>query len=191
MIKISILSSYNGSGFDALYEACKSGVLNAKIVLVISNNTNANVLKNAQKRNISNFVINQKKFPNTNIDEKITNLVLKYESDFIFLSGYMKKIDKILLKAFPNKIINSHPSLLPKFGGKGMYGRFVHEAVVKAKEKQTGASIHFVNENYDEGKYILQKSINIKEDESVDLVENKVKKLEIQAIVEAFIKLIN
>ena len=191
MIKIAILSSYNGSGFDALYEACKSGILNAKIVLVISNNTNANVLKNAQKRNIPNFAINQKNFPNKNIDEKITNLVLKYESDFIFLSGYMKKIEKNLLQTFPNKIINSHPSLLPKFGGKGMYGRFVHEAVVNAKEKQTGVSIHFVNEHYDEGEYILQKKLKIKEDESVDLVENRVKKLEIQAIVEAFIKLIN
>ncbi len=189
MIKIAILSSYNGSGFDALHEASKSGILNAQIVLVISNNTNANVLKNAQKRNIANFVINQKRFPNENIDDKITKLVLQYECDFVFLSGYMKKIEKNLLQAFPNKIINSHPSLLPSFGGKGMYGRFVHEAVVKAKEKQTGVSIHFVNEHYDEGEYILQKSINISQNESVDLVESRVKKLEVQAIVEAFIKI--
>lgn len=189
MIKIGVLSSYNGSGFDALYEAINNKVLDAQIVVVISNNTDANVLKNAKKRNIPSFLVNKASFPDVNLDEQITSILVNYECDYVFLSGFMKKIEKTLLSAFPNKIINSHPALLPNFGGRGMYGRFVHEAVVKNKAKQTGATIHFVNENYDEGEYILQKSIDVSEDESVDSVESRVKHLEIEAIVEAFVKI--
>ncbi len=189
MIKIGVLSSYNGSGFDALYEAINNKVLDGQIVVVISNNSDANVLKNAQKRNIPNFLVNKKVFPNIDLDEQITSILINYGCDYVFLSGFMKKIEKKLLKTFPNKIINSHPALLPKFGGVGMYGRFVHEAVVKNKEKQTGATIHFVNENYDEGEYILQKKIEVHENESIDSVETRVKNLEIEAIVEAFVGL--
>jgi len=190
MTKIGILSSYNGSGFDALYEASQTGVLKAKIAVVISNNTNANVLKNAQARNIPNFVVNSKKYPNENIDEKITELLQKHACDFVFLSGFMKKIEDNLLKAFPNKIINSHPALLPNFGGRGMYGRFVHEAVFKSRATKSGATIHYVNENYDEGSFVIQKELNIEENESVDSIESRVKALETIAIVEAFVKLV-
>ncbi len=115
--------------------------------------------------------------------------MLEFKIDYIFLSGYMKKIEKNLLKEFPNKIINSHPALLPKFGGSGMYGRFVHEAVIKAKEKESGCTIHYVNENYDEGEYILQKSISLLQDEKVETLEEKIKELEKAAVVEAFLKL--
>lgn len=189
MIKIGILSSYNGSGFDALYKAINEKVLDAQISVVISNNTGANVLKNAASRNIPNFLVNSKIFPDENIDKKITELLLEHSCDYVFLSGYMKKIEENLLKNFPNKIINSHPALLPNFGGRGMYGRFVHEAVVKAKSKESGATIHYVNENYDEGSFVIQKSLKIEENESVDSVESRVKSLETIAIVEAFIKL--
>lgn len=190
MTKIGILSSYNGSGFDALYEASQTGVLKAKIAVVISNNTNANVLKNAQARNIPNFVLNAKKYPNENIDKKITELLQKHDCDFVFLSGFMKKIEENLLAAYPNKIINSHPALLPNFGGRGMYGRFVHEAVFNAKASKSGATIHYVNENYDEGSFVIQKELNIEENESIDSIESRVKALETIAIVEAFVKLV-
>ena len=189
MKKIGILASYNGSGFIALNEACKSGLIDAKIVVVISNNTAASVLETANKEKIKNYCINSKKYPNENINLKILDTLKQYECDYVFLSGYMKKIDKCLTDFFENKIINSHPALLPDFGGRGMYGRFVHEAVVNAKVDKTGVTVHFVNENYDEGKYILQKSICISQTESVDSVENRVKELEIQAIIEAFKKL--
>lgn len=189
MIKIGVLSSYNGSGFDALYEAINNKVLDAEIVVVLSNNTDANVLKNAKKRAIPNFLVNKKVFPDINLDEQITSILVNYACDYVFLAGFMKKIEKNLLKTFPNKIVNSHPALLPKFGGVGMYGRFVHEAVVKNSEEKTGVTIHFVNENYDEGEYILQKSLEIKENESVLSVETRVKELETKAIVEAFINL--
>lgn len=190
MKRIGILSSYNGSGFDTINKACKNEILNAQVVLVISNNSNAKVLEKAEKENIPNFIINSKKYPNENTDEKITNLMKEFKIDYIFLSGYMKKIEKNLLNTFKNKIINSHPALLPKFGGKGMYGSFVHEAVLREKESESGCTIHFVNENYDEGEYILQKKIQIDEKETLDSLENKIKNLEAITIVEAFLKLI-
>ncbi|WP_419767824.1 phosphoribosylglycinamide formyltransferase [Arcobacter sp.] len=191
MKRIGILSSHNGSGFDTLFEACEDKILNAQVVLVISNNQEAKVLQKASNNNIPNFVVNAKKYPDENLDEKITKLMLEFKVDYIFLSGYMKKIEENLLKNFPNKIINSHPALLPKFGGKGMYGRFVHEAVIKEKQKESGCTIHFVNENYDEGKYIIQEKISLTSDESVETLEDKIKILEKKAIVNAFKKMLS
>lgn len=189
MKRIGILSSHNGSGFDTILQACENKILNAQVVLVISNNSNAKVLEKASKKDIPNFVVNEKKYPDENLDEKITNLMLEFKVDYIFLSGFMKKIEKNLLTNFHNKIVNSHPALLPKFGGKGMYGRYVHEAVIESKEKESGCTIHFVNENYDEGEYILQKSIPLVSNERVETLEKKIKDLEQSAIVEAFLKL--
>jgi phosphoribosylglycinamide formyltransferase-1 len=187
MIKIGILSSYNGTGFLALQEAIEDKILDAKVEIVISNNSTALVLEKATEKKIPNFVVNKNSCENEDI--KITNLMKEYKVDYIFLSGYMKKIEKNLLDNFHNKIINSHPALLPNFGGKGMYGRFVHEAVINSKEKESGCTIHFVNENYDEGKYILQKKISLSVDETVDTLENRIKEIEQVAIVEAFLKL--
>ena len=191
MTKIGILASHNGSGFIAINEACKNGDLDATVEVVISNNTNANVLKTATLKNIKNYCINSKTYPNENVDLKILKIFKENGCDYIFLSGYMKKIDKCLTQYYENKIINAHPSLLPDFGGRGMYGRFVHEAVVQAKVNKTGVTIHFVNENYDEGKFILQKEIEVSPTETVDSVENRVKNLESKAIIEAFDKLIS
>lgn len=191
MTKIGILASHNGSGFIAINEACKNGDLDATVEVVISNNTNANVLKTATLKNIKNYCINSKTYPNENVDLKILEIFKENGCDYIFLSGYMKKIDKCLTQYYENKIINAHPSLLPDFGGRGMYGRFVHEAVVQAKVNKTGVTIHFVNENYDEGKFILQKEIEVSPTETVDSVENRVKNLESKAIIEAFDKLIS
>ncbi|MGB9801944.1 MAG: formyltransferase family protein, partial [Arcobacter sp.] len=159
--------------------------------LVISNNQEAKVLQKASLSHVPNFVVNAKKYPDENLDEKITKLMLEFKVDYIFLSGYMKKIEENLLKSFPNKIINSHPALLPKFGGKGMYGRFVHEAVIKEKQKESGCTIHFVNENYDEGKYIIQEKISLSSDETVETLEDKIKDLEKKAIVKAFKKILS
>lgn len=190
MKKIGILSSHNGSGFISLNEACKNKILNAKIAVVISNNSDANVLKYADENKIDNYVINSKLYPNDNVDLKILEVLKEHNCDYVFLSGYMKKIDKCLTDFYENKMINSHPALLPNFGGKGMYGRNVHEAVVQSKVNKTGVTIHYVNENYDEGEYILQNEIEVFPTESVDSVENRVKNLESQTIIEAFKKLI-
>lgn len=189
--KIGILASYNGSGFQTIQKAIEDKILDAKIVVVISNNSTANALNTAEQLDIPNFIINAKQYPDENLDEKITKLLLEYDCDYIFLSGYMKKIESNLIKAFEDKIINTHPALLPsKYGGKGMYGRFVHQAIIENNEKKSGVTIHFVNEKYDDGKIILTKELDIKSDETVDSLESKIKDLETIAIVEAFEKVL-
>ena len=191
MKKIGILASYNGSGFETIQKAIDAKMLDAKVVVVITNNTNAGVLEIAESYNIPNFIINDKRYPGQNIDDKCARLLKDFDCDYIFLSGYMKKIESKLLNAFPNKIINTHPALLPSiYGGVGMYGRFVHEAIIKNAEKKSGVTIHYINEVYDEGEIILTKELEIASNETVDSLENKIKNLEKEAIVEAFEKLL-
>ena len=185
MKRIGILSSHNGSGFDAIQKACENNELDAQVVLVISNNSTAQVLQKAQSKNIPNFIVNAKKFPDENLDKKITDMMSEFKVDYIFLSGYMKKIEENLVKTFENRIINSHPALLPKFGGKGMYGTNVHKAVIENGEKKSGCTVHFVNENYDEGNFILQNEITLEENETVESLEEKIKKLETITIIES------
>ena len=189
--RFGILASYNGSGFETIQKAIGEKKLDAKIVVVISNNTNAGVLQKAESYDIPNFIINDKRYPGQDIDDKIARLLKEFGCDYIFLSGFMKKIESNLLNTFPNKIINTHPAILPSiYGGKGMYGRFVHEAVIKNGEKKSGVTIHYVNEIYDEGEIILTKEIDLDENETVDSLENKIKDLESIAIIEAFEKLL-
>lgn len=191
MIKIGILASYNGSGFETIQKAIIDKKLDARVVVVITNNTKAGVLQKAESYDIPYFIINDKRYPGQNIDDKIARLLKEFDCDYIFLSGFMKKIESNLLNTFPNKIINTHPAILPSiYGGTGMYGRFVHEAVIKNGEKKSGVTIHYVNEVYDEGEIILTKEIVLDENETVDSLENKIKDLESIAIIEAFEKLL-
>ena len=191
MIKIGILASDNGSGFETIQKAIVDKKLDAKVVVVITNNTNAGVLQKAESYDIPYFIINDKRYPGQNIDDKIARLLKEFDCDYIFLSGFMKKIESSLLNTFPNKIINTHPAILPSiYGGKGMYGRFVHEAVIKNGEKKSGVTIHYVNEVYDEGEIILTKELVLNENETVDSLENRIKDLESIAIIEAFEKLL-
>ncbi len=192
MIKIGILASHNGSGFETLQKAILDNKLDAKILVVISNNTNAGVLSKAEQYNIPNFIINEKRYPGQDIDDKITRLLLEFGCDYIFLSGYMKKIESKLIEAYPEKIVNTHPALLPsKYGGKGMYGRNVHEAIINNGEAKSGVTIHFVNEVYDEGEIVLTKELELDKNETVDSLESKIKNLESVAIIEAFEKILS
>ena len=191
MKKIGILASYNGSGFETIQKAIEDGILDAKVEVIITNNSNAGVLEKASKYGIKSFVINKNLFPNENLDLKIAQTIKEFECDYIFLSGFMKKIEDNMLKTFANKIINTHPAILPSiYGGAGMYGHFVHEAVVKNGEKKSGVTIHYVNENYDEGEKILIKELLLDENETAQSLENKIKELEKIAIVEAFKKVL-
>jgi len=181
MQAIAILASHNGSGFEAIQNAIIEKRLKLEIKVVISNNPDAGALKKAVAFGIKTHIVN--KTTDENPDEKIYNILKENDCKYVFLSGYMKKLSPLLTRNF--FIINSHPSLLPKFGGSGMYGRFVHEAVIEAKELQSGVTIHEVNENYDEGKVILQKRLQIQPNETVDTLESKIKTLEKESIVEA------
>lgn len=176
MKKIALFASHNGSIFDTIYN-----VTNINISLIITNNSDANILLKAKKFNIPFYVINEK---NTqNVDKRIIELLDIHNIDFILLAGYMKKISSSIIDKY--NIINSHPSLLPSYGGSGMYGKFVHEAVIKNNEKVSGVTIHEVDKVYDSGKIILQKEVVLDTNETVESLEKKIKELEKIAIVEA------
>jgi len=181
MKNIAIFASNNGTIFDTLYQASLKKELFINITLIISNNQNAPILKRAEDKMIPHFVVNDKLYKDT--DLALIHLLELYDCEYIILAGYMKKISPKLAKKYP--IINSHPALLPLYGGVGMYGKFVHESVIKNKEKMSGVTIHKVNQNYDEGEIILQKSLLLSEDETSESLETKIKDLEKIAIVEA------
>lgn len=181
MTSIAILASHNGSGFEAIYEATLNASLNVQVDIIISNNPDSNIIKKALSHKIPNYVVNRSLYENP--DAKIYELLNAENIKYIFLSGYMKKLSPLLTSNFT--IINSHPSLLPKYGGAGMYGSNVHKAVLRNRENVSGVTIHEVDENYDEGKIILQKEISIDKDETLVSLESKIKKLESATIVEA------
>ncbi len=146
-----------------------------KIALVVSNKSTANVLNRAKKANIPSLVISRADFFES--DTTIKALQAAY-IDFIVLAGFLWMIPEKLVQAFPNKMINIHPALLPKYGGKGMYGMHVHMAVVANKEKESGISIHYVNEHYDEGKIISQHPCTLSENDTPETVAAKIHELE-------------
>ena len=164
----------NGTTLQAIIDNINSGNLDAKINLVVSDNKNAYALERAKKNNIPTYIIkgNNKE----EIDIELENILKNYDIDLIVLVGYLKLIGKRLINNYT--IINTHPSLLPKFGGKGMFGMNVHRAVVEAKEKFTGPTVHFVNSNYDEGNIISQEKIEILETDTPEDVSRKVQEIE-------------
>ena len=183
MINIAVLSSHNGSGLDTLHQACENNTLDLNIQLVISNNTHAPVLDKAKAYNIENFLINSK--THTNPDDAIYALLKQKNCHYVLLAGYMKKVPVKITNDF--KVINTHPALLPKYGGAGMYGRFVHEAVIDNAEAISGVTVHEVNERYDEGRILLQKELSLVDGETPQSLEKKIKALEKIALVEALL----
>lgn len=145
-----------------------------KIALVVCNNPNAGVLGIADKENIPVLTITKNEFLQTGYLQKIND----YHPDLIILAGFLWKIPEVLIASFPQSIINIHPALLPAHGGKGMYGNAVHNAVISAKEKQSGITIHYVDEKYDNGKIILQERCVVTEDDTVESLSKKIHELE-------------
>ena len=144
MKRIVIFASGSGSNAENIFEYFKTS--NAvKIVSFITNNPNAKVLERAKRLGVESLVFNRSEFN----DETQLGKYLHENADFIVLAGFLWRIPEYMVKAFSNKMINIHPALLPNYGGKGMYGMHVHNAVVENKESETGITIHFVNENYD------------------------------------------
>jgi phosphoribosylglycinamide formyltransferase-1 len=169
-----MFASGSGTNAQKIAEFLKNNQ-NVKIDCILSNKKDAFVLERAKKLDIDTFVFNRNDF----YDKKtVVNYLIEREIDFIVLAGFLWLIPSSLLDVFPNRIINIHPALLPKYGGKGMYGMHVHRAVVEAKEKTTGITIHYVNENYDEGNIIFQASCPVNEDDTPEKVAEKVHKLE-------------
>ena len=172
--KIISFASGSGSNFKKICEYFKNDNT-VSIELLISNNPKAKALQIAQSFNIKTLVIDKQSFYDS--DKALIN-VLKINPSLIVLAGFLWKIPSAFIAKFANKIINIHPALLPKFGGKGMYGMHVHNAVIINKEIESGITIHYVNENYDEGSIIFQKKIKIlKSDDSLE-ISKRILKLE-------------
>lgn len=173
MKRIVILASGSGTNAENIIKYFKNNKL-ISVVQVLSNKKDAKVLERAKRLKIRSINFDKSDFFTF---DKILNF-LKENADFIVLAGFLWKIPAKIIEAFPNKIINIHPALLPKYGGKGMYGMHVHEAVVANKEQKSGITIHYVNENYDEGAIIFQEHFEVLSTDSAEDVAQKVHKLE-------------
>lgn len=147
----------------------------AEVALILSNNPDAYVLQRADNFETPSHVFDKYEFYKTS---SVVDLLKRSEIDLVVLAGFLWLVPDNLLKAFPNKIINIHPALLPKFGGKGMYGDRVHKAVLDAEEKEHGITIHFVNENFDEGEVIYQGRFEIQEGDTLEMIKFKGQQLE-------------
>ena len=183
-LNIAIFASHNGSVLESLLDA------GFNVKLIITNNSDAPVIQKAHRNGIACEVVNERLYPNK-VTQTILNKLEAYDIDLIILAGYMKMLPKELVKRYRNRIVNSHPSLLPKFGGAGMYGRRVHEAVVAAGERESGVSVHYVEEEYDSGEIILQKSLEVDPLWDAALLEAAVKEIEPAAVIEALRKIEN
>jgi len=161
-MNIAVFASHNGSGLQAIIDACKSKRLDAKVCAVFSNNSGSYALQRARDNEIPAFHFSQKVISDPEaLDREILDTLAKCDTDIIFLAGYLKKLSPSILRAYMFRIFNIHPSLLPKYGGKGMHGINIHKAVLAAGEAETGITIHQVNEKYDEGKIIAQRRVPV------------------------------
>lgn len=188
-MKIAFLASHNGSAARAIAEACLAGKINATPALLISNNVGSKALNWANDINMRSAVINSSNAYEP--DEAIAGLLEDFEIDIVVCSGYMKLIGPRTIASVHGAILNTHPALLPKYGGKGMYGRHVHQAVFDAKDTETGITIHLVDGEYDHGRVIAQKRLPVENGESVESIEEKVKAAEPDFYIETLQKILS
>ena len=186
MKHICIFASGSGTNAQNIIEYFKK-TKNIEISLVLSNKREAYVLQRAQLLGVPNRFFSREDFNNYTV----LKLLEEYKIDFIVLAGFLWLIPKEFLRAYPNRIVNIHPALLPKYGGKGMYGARVHETVLENKEKESGISIHYVNEKYDNGDIIFQERCKIEQGETADSLANKVHKLEYEHYPRVIEKLVD
>jgi phosphoribosylglycinamide formyltransferase-1 len=174
-MNLGFLASHNGSNMQAIVNACKAGTLSAVPVVVISNNSDSGALVRARQESIPCYCLNSKTHASPeSLDEAILEALLRYSVDIVILAGYMKKLGPKTLRRFSGAVLNVHPALLPKFGGRGMYGIHVHEAVLAATEKETGVSIHLVDEEYDRGPVIAQTRVPVMPDDTPETLAARV-----------------
>jgi phosphoribosylglycinamide formyltransferase 1 len=177
-------ASRNGSNFQAVVDACKSGRLNGEPRVLITNNSKCYAYERALSQGIPAYVINAKTHSaDIERDKEMLKVLKAHDVNFIVLAGYMKKISPSIIKQYPKKIVNIHPSLLPKYGGQGMYGMLVHEAVIAAGEKESGATVHYVDEIYDHGEVIGQVKVDILPGSSSEVLAKRVSEIEKELLV--------
>lgn len=183
MIRLGVLGSTNGTDLQAILDAVSAGELDADVAVVISNRAGAYILKRAEINNVSAFFISHKGKKREEFDGEITAVLKEHSVDLVLLIGFMRILSPEFCRVWQDRILNVHPSLLPKYAG-GMDIN-VHEEVLKNKDTETGCTIHFVNEVVDAGPILIQKKCNVDPDDTVDSLKTKVQTLEGEAFIEA------
>lgn len=182
-LRLGVLVSGGGTNLQSVIDAVENGTLQSQVVCVISNKETAYGLERARKHHIPAYFINPKE---EGYDDKVFEVLKEQEVDLVILAGYLKILNQDLVDAYKGRIINIHPSLLPKFGGKGFYGIHVHEAVIAAGEKESGATVHFVDGGIDTGKTILQKKLEVMADDTAESLQKRIlDQIEHKILVEA------
>jgi phosphoribosylglycinamide formyltransferase-1 len=185
MIRIAVLASHEGSLLQAVLDACRTRQIEAEVALVISNNSASGALRRAHAAGIvaAHLSSSTHRDP-AELDRAICERLASAEVDLVVLAGYMKRLGPRTLGCFKGRILNTHPALLPKFGGRGFFGRRVHEAVIGAGERESGASIHWVEGDYDTGPLLRQATLPIEPGESAASLEDRVKALERDLLID-------
>lgn len=183
-MRIAALASHGGSILQAVIDAIRAGKLDAELVLVVSNNSAAGALRRAADHDIPTTHLSTRTHPDAGeLDAAIADACLQARADWLLLAGYMKRLGPATLTAFAGRIVNTHPALLPKHGGPGYYGRRVHEAVLAAGDRESGATVHLVDGDYDTGPILRQTRVPVRRDDTPDTLEERVKAAERQLLV--------
>ena len=173
-LHLGFLASHGGSNMQAIIDACKQGRLDATPCVVISNNSESMALQRARKASIPGYHISAVTHPGAEEDVEILRVLRQHGVDTVILAGYMKPIGPRTLAAYRGRILNIHPALLPKFGGRGMYGKRVHEAVLNAGEMSTGVTVHVVDDLYDHGRVLAQCEVPVRDGDTADSLAERV-----------------
>jgi phosphoribosylglycinamide formyltransferase-1 len=174
-LKVGILASHGGTNAQAIMDACGAGRINAEVVVVVSNNATAHVLERAANASVPHEVVNSARYPGEGVEDRTLVEVLRRRGvELVVLAGYMKKLGPAVLEAFRNRIINVHPALLPKHGGKGKYGIHVHESVIASGDAQTGVTVHVVDERYDHGAILGQTVVPVEPGDTPETLQTRV-----------------
>lgn len=182
-LSIAVFASGGGSNLQALIDSAKTGKICGSVNAVISNNSNAFALSRAEQENIASYHISSKTYPYPpDLLAQIEMVFARHSINLIVLAGYMKLLPLEIVRRFKGRIINIHPALLPKYGGKGMYGINVHKAVIDNGERISGATVHFVDEVYDNGAVIIQRTIPVCPDDTPETLASRVLEIEHQIL---------
>jgi len=187
---IAVFASGGGSNLQAIIDGCNAGKINATVCVVISNNSKSMALQRAWDAGIPAFHFSAKKIEDPALlEQTILDTLISHETDMIFLAGYMKKIGQSILHEYENNIYNIHPALLPKYGGKGMFGINVHQAVIEAGETETGITIHKVAPEYDTGEMVAQCTVPVEKNDTAETLAGRVLIREHEFLVETLRRL--
>ncbi len=178
-MNLGFFASGSGSNFEAVAQRCCSGELAAKPTVVICNVPDAGVFERAQRFSVPCFLVRRDDFAEgQDFASRLLKILNEYQVELVLLAGYLRKLPPTVVRAYPNRVLNIHPALLPSFGGKGMYGIRVHEAVLAAGCRETGVTVHIVDSEYDRGPIVLQRTVEVKDGDNPASLAARVLKIE-------------